>query len=76
MAVVKLNNDLREMEVQEQTEIEKILSGLSQTAAESLELIQDDQKVLTQLDFIFARALWPSLRTLQNPVLIQMVSLT
>ena len=57
MAVVKLNNDLREMEVQEQTEIEKILSGLSQTAAESLELIQDDQKVLTQLDFIFARAL-------------------
>ena len=57
MAVVKLNNDLREMEVQEQTEIEKILSILSQTAAESLELIQDDQKVLTQLDFIFARAL-------------------
>ena len=57
MAVVKLNNDLREMEVQEQTEIEKILSGLSQTAAESLELIQDDQKVLAQLDFIFARAL-------------------
>ena len=35
MAVVKLNNDLREMEVQEQTEIEKILSGLSQTAAKA-----------------------------------------
>ena len=57
MAVVKLNNELRELEIQEQTEIEKILAGLSETAAESLEMLDDDLKVLTQLDFIFARAL-------------------
>ena len=57
MAVVKLNNDLRELEAKEQAEIEIILSNLSQAAAESLELIQDDLKILAQLDFIFARAL-------------------
>ncbi len=57
MAVVKLNNDLRELEAKEQAEIEIVLSNLSQTAAESLEMIQDDLKILAQLDFIFARAL-------------------
>ena len=57
MAVVKLNNDLRELEAKEQAEIEIVLSNLSQTAGENLELIQDDLKLLTQLDFIFARAL-------------------
>lgn len=57
MAVVKLNNDLRELEAKEQAEIEIVLSNLSQTAAESLEMLQDDLKILAQLDFIFARAL-------------------
>lgn len=57
MAVVKLNNDLRELEIKEQAEIEIILANLSEEAAQSLEMLQDNLKVLTQLDFIFARAL-------------------
>ena len=57
MAIVKLNNDLRELEVKEQAEIEIILSNLSQYATENLEAIEDNLKIMTQLDFIFARAL-------------------
>ena len=49
MAVVKLNNDLRELEAKEQAEIEILLSNLSQTAGENLDLLQDDLKILAQL---------------------------
>mgnify|MGYP000119784320 CR=1 FL=1 len=76
MAVVKLNNELRELEIQEQTEIEKILAGLSETAAESLEMLDDDLKVLTQLDFIFAGALLAKARMQQNPFSTQRALLT
>ena len=44
MAIVKLNNELRELEVKEQAEIEIILSNLSQETAEHLEFIQDNLK--------------------------------
>ena len=57
MAVVKLNNELRELEIQEQKEIEIVLSTLSELAAENLEALYDNIKVLSELDFIFARAL-------------------
>ncbi len=56
MAVVKLNNDLRELEIKEKEEIEKVLAQLSQQAAEHAEALEDNVTVLTQLDFIFARA--------------------
>lgn len=56
MAVVKLNNDLKELFLKEQEEIEVILANLSQRAAEDVEAIREDHKILTQLDFIFARA--------------------
>ncbi len=56
IAVVKLNNDLRELELKESKEIEVILSGLSELAAQNLEAISDDLSLLTKLDFIFARA--------------------
>lgn len=67
MAVVKLNNDMREMEAKEQAEIEIILSNLSQQAAENLELIQDNLKILSQLDFIFARALLAKAQNATEP---------
>ena len=55
MAVVKLNNDLRELEIREEKEI--ILANLSaQVAAQSAPL-NDNVLLLTELDFIFARAL-------------------
>lgn len=56
MAVVKLNNDLRELELKEEKEIEKILADLSQEIAADQETIHQNLTVMVQLDFIFARA--------------------
>lgn len=56
MAIVKLNNDIRELELQEQKEIEVILSSLSEQIALERELIALDLDLMVQLDFIFARA--------------------
>ncbi len=55
-SVVKLNNDIRELELAEQKEIEVILAKLSESLAESSGLIRQDYEVLSALDFIFARA--------------------
>jgi len=57
MAIVKLNNELRELEIQEQKEIETILAVLSVQAAEHSETLVTNFQVLTTLDFIFAKAL-------------------
>lgn len=56
MAVIKLNNELRELELKEEQEIEVILANLSSQTAEYLESIENDLVLLTKLDFIFARA--------------------
>ncbi len=56
MAVVKLNNDIRELELQEQKEIEVILASLSQQIAADREAIALNLQIMVQLDFIFARA--------------------
>ena len=55
MAVVKLNNDLKELYGKEQEEIQVILARLSSDAADYMEEIRTDYKVMTELDFIFAR---------------------
>ena len=57
MAIVKLNNELRELELQEQKAIEAVLAELSNAAAAENENIADNFRILTQLDFIFARAM-------------------
>ena len=57
MAVVKLNNDIRELELAEAKEIEVILATLSGLVAEQSELIIGDISILSALDFIFARAM-------------------
>lgn len=56
MAIVKLNNDIRELELKEQKEIEVILASLSEQTAVHGELIKSDLEIMVQLDFIFARA--------------------
>lgn len=56
MAVVNLNNDLREMFLKEQEEIEAVLANLSNLTAEYIPDIQEDYELLTTLDFIFAKA--------------------
>ncbi|MEG0354311.1 MAG: endonuclease MutS2 [Lachnospiraceae bacterium] len=55
MAVVKLNNDLKELYGKEQEEIQVILAGLSQEAAQYISPLRSDFELLTQLDFIFAK---------------------
>lgn len=55
-AVVKLNNDIRELELKEQAEIEAILAELSAKASEFTNELLTDFQVLTTLDFIFAKA--------------------
>ncbi len=56
LAIVRLNNEIRELESSEQMEIEVILAKLSQMAGESSDVLEDDFHILCQLDFIFARA--------------------
>lgn len=56
MSVVNLNNELKELENKEQLEIERILASLSEQTGFEREVIASDVKLLTELDFIFARA--------------------
>ena len=56
MGVVKANNELRELEIREQKEIEMVLAALSMELVPYVETILINLKLLTKLDFIFARA--------------------
>ena len=55
MAVVELNNQLRELEIKEQDEIERILSELSNLVASESDGIGNNEKILRTLDFVFAK---------------------
>ena len=55
MAVVKLNNELKELEIKEHEEIEKVLAALSSMAAGESSIILNNLKVLGRLDYIFAK---------------------
>lgn len=55
-AVVTLNNELKELAIKEQEEIEIILADLSAQAGEHTEALTTNQKLMTALDFIFAKA--------------------
>lgn len=69
MSVVKLNNDLKELSLQEQAEIEKILAALSADAAINAEAITASQKWLVMLDFTFAKAALSQLYRCSCPVM-------
>ena len=55
-AVVSLNNQLKELDLQEQEEIEVILADLSAQAGAHTEELATNQRIMTKLDFIFAKA--------------------
>lgn len=55
-AVVSLNNELRELEIKEQEEIRVILASLSAQAGAYTQVLANDQKAMTILDFVFAKA--------------------
>ena len=58
MAVVNLNNELRELSLKEREEIARILATLSAQVAEHIPEILENYKLMTKLDFIFAKALF------------------
>lgn len=53
--IVNLNNELRELELAEKAEMERILAELSGAVAEHFHELVNNQKILTDLDFIFAK---------------------
>lgn len=56
IAVVNLNNEYKELLLKEQNEIEAILANLSSQAAGYAAELNHDYQILTELDFIFAKA--------------------
>ena len=54
-SVVKLNNDIKELELKEQAEIEVILARLSASANEYQDILLSDYELLTSLDIAFAK---------------------
>ena len=67
-AVVNLNNELKELFLKEAKEIEVILANLSALVYEQAAFIHDNYKVLTELDFIFAKAQLAKLHNGVSPI--------
>ena len=55
-AIVNLNNQLKELSIKEKEEIELILAALSAKTGEHIFEISENQRIMTLLDFIFAKA--------------------
>lgn len=55
-AIVNLNNQLKELSIQEKEEIEMILAALSAKVGEHIIEITENQRIMTFLDFVFAKA--------------------
>lgn len=56
LAVIRMNNELRELEIKEKKEIEIILERLSTMVSPYTEVIRLNLKFLSHLDFVFAKA--------------------
>ncbi|MBR6399438.1 MAG: endonuclease MutS2, partial [Lachnospiraceae bacterium] len=68
-AVVNLNNEIRQLEGEEQKEIEVILAKLSEMLNGEAGFIRQDYEMLTALDYIFARASLALSMNASRPVL-------
>ena len=69
MSVVEANNEIRELEVKEKREIERILMELSDEAANFEDDIRTDYDIIARLDLIFAKAKLSSLLNCSEPEL-------
>lgn len=56
LAVVEINNELRKTQLAERDEVIRILEELSTKIAPYVEDIRSNLEVLTEIDFIFAKA--------------------
>ena len=72
-AVVKLNNDIRELELKEQAEIERILAALSAEASAYTDELQSDYTILVTLDFIFAKAQLSKFYKCSCPIMLSLI---
>ena len=72
MAVIRMNNELRELEIQEKKEIEAILKSLSEQTAPFVENLRINQETLTHLDFVYAKANLSKSMTASEPIFNQM----
>lgn len=66
LAIVKLNNELRELEIQEKREIEFVLAALSSQLMPYTDAILSDLSILAELDFFSQRQLFPATITAWN----------
>lgn len=60
MGLVNLNNEIKELMIEEKKEINRILSELSKEIYENISAIEIDANILWELDFIFAKAKFAS----------------
>lgn len=67
--VVELNNKLRELELAEKVEIERILAELSSNVAEHFHDIINNQKILIEMDVIFAKGKLSCMMKAEEPEL-------
>ena len=69
MAIVRLNNEIKELELKEKEEIERILAELSAQAAQYTAQLLTDYQTLTSLDFIFAKGSFAKAYNCSMPVM-------
>ncbi|MBD7913664.1 endonuclease MutS2 [Clostridium sp. Sa3CUN1] len=60
MSLVNLNNEIKEIKLKEKAEIERILMDLSNRVYEVIDTVESNYKILTELDFIFAKGKYGS----------------
>ncbi|MBQ5860315.1 MAG: endonuclease MutS2, partial [Selenomonadales bacterium] len=69
MAIVKINNDIKQLQLSEKQEVERILRVLSQLIGAESELIRETCEAMAELDFIVARALYGEAHQAVRPVI-------
>lgn len=69
MAIVRLNNEIKELQLKEKEEIEIILAKLSAQAAQYSAELLTDYKTLVNLDFIFAKGTFAKAYNCSMPVM-------
>lgn len=70
LATVELNNQWRELQLQEENEIRRILAGLSELVAQEADLIERTVEALAELDLAFAKAKYAQTLKAVSPILV------